>query len=140
MIVIVLAPVVEEIVMRGIILGGLLEKYSSEWMALLVSTLIFSIIHFNPAQSVGAFFLGLLCGWAYLKLKNLIAPIIVHSVSNAFGWYLMANPTITNKNSIFELFLNTIHYFTAIIVGIVILIVCIYIIRVWEKRSNLSLQ
>lgn len=49
---------------------------------ILISALIFSIIHLNPAQLPAAFLLGLLLGYAYWWTGSLIAPVCIHILNN----------------------------------------------------------
>ena len=61
----IVVPILEEFLFRGAIEGHLLRKgWSPKW-AILVSALIFGIIHGNPAQIPFAFLIGLLFGWLY---------------------------------------------------------------------------
>lgn len=78
---ILLAPVTEEILFRGIILSGFLIRFSPI-KAILLSSLFFSFFHLNIFQFVTAFPIGLLIGWYYFKTRNLLSCIIIHSVNN----------------------------------------------------------
>ena len=63
----IVVPILEEFLFRGAIEGHLLRKgWSPKW-AILVSALIFGIIHGNPAQIPFAFLIGLLFGWLYYR-------------------------------------------------------------------------
>ena len=58
-----LAPLSEEIVMRGAILKELLKSPKlSVWGAIAISAAMFALIHMNPAQMPHAFIIGLLLG------------------------------------------------------------------------------
>ncbi|MDO5570722.1 MAG: type II CAAX endopeptidase family protein [Bacteroidales bacterium] len=85
---VILAPIMEEMIFRGIVLKTLLKTHSV-WKSIVVSSLIFGFIHFNPAQSLTAFIIGLLLGWLYYKTKSLWAPIFVHFLNNFSSVYLM---------------------------------------------------
>lgn len=80
--VVVAAPILEEILCRGIILRGLLERYSS-FKAILISAIFFAVIHMNPWQALPAFASGLFIGWVYYKTKSIIPGIIIHATINA---------------------------------------------------------
>ncbi|MCL2755629.1 MAG: CPBP family intramembrane metalloprotease [Firmicutes bacterium] len=71
----------EELVFRGLIMGGLL-KYGKA-TAVLISSLLFSLMHLSPAQTFYQFFFGAICAIIYLRTKNLTVPIILHFVNNA---------------------------------------------------------
>lgn len=80
--VVIIAPIGEEIIFRGMITKLLLEEYRPT-KAILISALIFGIIHFNPAQIPGAIIAGILLGWLYYKTRSVIPGIILHFINNA---------------------------------------------------------
>lgn len=81
--IIILAPIFEEILSRGIILKGLLESYSPI-VAILVSSLFFGLLHFNLGQLIGAFGFGLISGWVFWKTESIILSILLHVFNNLF--------------------------------------------------------
>lgn len=80
----VMAPLFEEWLCRGLILRGLLQK-SSPLTAIVVSALIFAVIHMNPWQAIPAFCLGLLFGYVYYKTGSLKLTILMHCVNNTMA-------------------------------------------------------
>lgn len=85
--VIIVAPITEEILFRGIMLKGLLKRYS-DLTSILVTALLFGILHFNIYQFVGAFIAGILLGWLYSKTNSLLLCIIGHATYNSIGYIL----------------------------------------------------
>jgi membrane protease YdiL (CAAX protease family) len=81
----VVAPVFEEVLMRGVLLRGLLRNYRPA-VAIGQSALLFGIFHFNPAQSLNAFFMGLLLGWIYYRSRSLWLCIGLHGFYNALAF------------------------------------------------------
>jgi len=79
-----LAPVVEELMCRGIILTRLCT-WMPTWVAVLVSSALFGIIHLNLLQGIYAFIIGLLFAWLYIRYRNLWLPIIAHVAFNLAG-------------------------------------------------------
>jgi membrane protease YdiL (CAAX protease family) len=79
--IVVLAPIIEELYFRGI-LFKYFEKTKSKFFILIVTSLIFTFIHFNIPSSPTLFALGI--SLAYLKLitGSLFLPIIMHSLFN----------------------------------------------------------
>lgn len=77
----VIAPVLEEVLCRGIVLRGLLNRYRPD-KAILFSAIFFAAIHLNPWQGIVAFFLGLLTGWLYFKTRSVLPGIILHAAYN----------------------------------------------------------
>lgn len=76
-----IGPIIEEIIFRGIILRGLLVKIPHK-KAILASTIFFAIIHGNPNQIFSAFFMGLILGHLYYITKSILAVILLHIVIN----------------------------------------------------------
>ncbi|WP_133273268.1 CPBP family intramembrane glutamic endopeptidase [Hymenobacter radiodurans] len=89
------APILEELLFRGLLLPGLLKNYSPR-KAIVQSSLLFGIIHLNPAQVVSAFLLGLFLGWLYYRTHSLAACIVVHFLNNAVAWKALQNPKWQN--------------------------------------------
>lgn len=84
----VAAPVLEEMLCRGIVLKGLLKNYSPR-KAIIYSAIFFAFIHLNPWQSIPAFFAALFIGWIYYKTKSVVPGMIIHSVNNSTAVILM---------------------------------------------------
>lgn len=86
----ILVPIAEEVVFRGAILGELLRKWSNKpWRAIVLSALIFSIAHMNPAQIPHAFVFGLLLGWMYYRTDSLLPGIVYHIVNNSIPFAMV---------------------------------------------------
>lgn len=83
------APLLEEIIFRGIIMKGLLNKGWQPWKAILLSSVIFGVVHGNPWQFLGAVLLGCVLGVVYLKTKSLLLPILLHAFNNLISCLLI---------------------------------------------------
>lgn len=92
----VIAPIVEELIFRGMIFNGFRRNYNG-FIAVFVSALLFSLFHLNPWQMPATFVLGLLLGWLMLRTNNILVAIIGHSINNT--WVLI---TITYYQNIQE--------------------------------------
>ena len=79
--VVIIAPVVEELIFRGVIMHGLMRNYP-KLIAIFVSALFFALFHLNPWQFPATFLLGLLLGWVMVITRNIFACIIGHSINN----------------------------------------------------------
>lgn len=79
---VIMAPIFEEIIFRGIIQKGLINKGVEPWKAILLSSILFGIIHANPWQFVGATLLGFVLGLVYYKTKSLLLPMLLHGFNN----------------------------------------------------------
>ena len=81
MIAVIAAPVVEEILFRGIVLRSM-RKFIPVWAAILISSVLFGVYHLNIVQAAYATFMGIAAGILYEKKKNLLFPILVHFANN----------------------------------------------------------
>ena len=81
----VIAPVVEELLMRGFVLDTLKDKYHVA-VALLVSTVLFALLHFNMVQTLSALVSGFILGVLYLKTKSLTSSILAHALYNLMSF------------------------------------------------------
>ena len=77
------APLVEEMMFRGAIQGYLMRRCSNPWTAIVVSALVFGVIHMNPVQVVYATLLGLVLGWIYYRTRSLLPVIAGHVLNNS---------------------------------------------------------
>jgi len=77
----VVPAVCEELIFRGMIFQGLKEKFSS-MVSVLVSAMLFAIMHQNVLQLVYPFILGCVFAVVMHKTNNLIYPIIIHMFNN----------------------------------------------------------
>ena len=80
------APIAEEFVFRGAVLRSLLNGTRKPWVAIILSALLFSLAHLNPAQMLHAFLVGLLLGWMYWRTGSIIPGIVYHWVNNTVAY------------------------------------------------------
>lgn len=82
-----IGPVCEELLFRGGVQTDISQHHSNQgWMVpILLSSLLFSIAHLNPAQMPIALILGLLLGFAYWWTGSLFASICIHVFNNSFA-------------------------------------------------------
>jgi hypothetical protein len=84
---VLLAPVSEELMFRGITLGQL-KKVLPFWAANLIQAILFGIFHMNLIQGFYAFFLALFLGYLCEKSSNLYCSILLHLLFNFWGTVL----------------------------------------------------
>lgn len=87
---VVMAPIFEEIVFRGIIMKGLINKGWKPLNAIWLSSIIFGLVHGNPWQFAGAVLLGYVLGLVYFRTKSLLMPMLLHAFNNAISTILIA--------------------------------------------------
>ncbi len=95
---VIAAPIFEELIFRGVMLDGLLKRYSPN-KSIFISSLIFGIVHLNPWQFITAFGIGLFMGWVYYKTRNLSLCIIMHFTNNLLAFLSMQ---FTNMEEVLE--------------------------------------
>ena len=85
-IIIVLAPLVEEALFRGILYPAIKQ---SGWprLALWGSSLFFATVHFNMPTFVPLLILALVLVYLYETFQNLLAPIAAHALFNAVNFF-----------------------------------------------------
>ncbi len=84
---IVLAPIVEELTYRGLVLRYA-KQGNSFWIANFIQALFFAVMHMNLIQGSYAFILGLALGYLVHKSGRLSYGIILHMSFNVFGTVL----------------------------------------------------
>ncbi|MDZ7267985.1 MAG: CPBP family intramembrane metalloprotease [candidate division KSB1 bacterium] len=79
---VIVAPVTEEFLFRGLILRGLLGNYG-RCKAVLASALLFALIHLNPWQFFSAAVAGVVLGWWFVQTRSLVPCLFGHALHNA---------------------------------------------------------
>lgn len=80
---VIVAPLTEELLFRGVMLNTLLRRYSPA-VAIGISALAFTILHFNPWQVFSPMLAGLLFGWWCWRTRSLWPGLIGHALLNGF--------------------------------------------------------
>lgn len=103
---IIVGPIAEEIIFRGIILNGLLSNYSTK-KSIVISSILFALIHLNPIQIFISLVMGLFFGYLFYLTKNLLSVIILHSLTNltiticSYFNYEFGNPKLNSVSDIY---------------------------------------
>ena len=77
----------EEMLFRGVILRGFSRNYSAR-KAVIVSAVLFGLVHLNPWQFVTAFIIGIVVGWICLRTESIVLCVFIHIFNNTV--YLLA--------------------------------------------------
>lgn len=77
------APVIEEFLFRGVILGK--TKQYGEKTAILFSAVLFGLLHGNIAQTLYATFIGLILGYTAVKTGGIVYSCIIHMMINSYS-------------------------------------------------------
>ncbi len=85
------APFIEEVVYRGFLQTYLKGKFGSK-LAILISSLIFALVHYGPSLGAGnipilvhLFVFALFLGFIYERQRSLLAPIALHMTFNSIS-------------------------------------------------------
>ncbi len=79
--VVLAAPIVEELLFRGLVYGNFKKLWDRKG-AMLASSLLFGLYHGNMVQFIYAFLIGLLLVYLYEVFGTIGAPILAHIVAN----------------------------------------------------------
>ena len=99
--VVIMAPVIEELIFRGIIMHGLMRNYS-KFTAVFASALMFALFHLNPWQFPATFILGLILGILMIRTRNIYLCILGHAINNALALVSMKYWDDLQKTSFFQ--------------------------------------
>jgi uncharacterized protein len=78
----VAAPLFEEFLFRGFLLPSL-TRYVPVWAAIGISGLIFGVAHLSLSEILPLTTLGIILGIVYVRTRNLLAPMLLHSLWNS---------------------------------------------------------
>ena len=132
----ILAPILEELLCRGIMCRGMLSRMDP-WKAIFWSALIFAVIHMNPWQAIPAFLMGLLFGWLYYRTRCLWLTIFLHCLNNSIATVTMRMfPDMGMDQGLIDL-LPKDTYMVVYAVSLVVFAAAIYILyKVLPKRAD----
>jgi membrane protease YdiL (CAAX protease family) len=83
LVVVVAAPIFEELFYRGLWLRSIERRLGSTW-AIVLSALVFALVHFEPYDFPALFGFGLILGWLAVRSGRLGPGIWAHVAFNAF--------------------------------------------------------
>jgi len=129
----IIAPILEEILFRGIILKGFLKNYTV-WKAIIFSSLIFAVAHFNIRQGIVTFFMGVFLGWLYYKTKSLILPIYAHIINNSLAVFVFHFMDITGYSEVTPAAADYQPLWLTLS-GILLTLVGYYLLKQWHRQS-----
>ena len=130
-----LAPVAEEMVFRGAVLRKLLEwQPAHRWLMIVLSALLFALVHMNPAQLLHPFLIGILLGWIYMRTGSIVPGIIFHWANNTAAYLvtrIYQDPDVTVSQLFGE---STV--LIAVGFSLLMLIPAIYQLHLFMKRQS----
>ena len=81
--IVLLAPIGEELLFRGFLQKYLEIAWGDITKAILLSSLFFAAIHFNPYWLIQIYLLGVLLGYIAWQTQSVVSSIIFHVIINA---------------------------------------------------------
>ncbi|QDV51042.1 CPBP family intramembrane glutamic endopeptidase [Gimesia fumaroli] len=123
----------EEIIFRGVIGRGLLARWGLI-PGILITSIMFGLVHAHPAHVVAVIPLGMFMHFVYYVTRSFWAPILVHFLNNAFA--------VTMAKMISELPENAaklgdetqaVHPMITLAAALFITVVCVYL---WKTRAR----
>lgn len=96
---IVIAPLSEEIALRGIVFTRV-EKTTNPIAAIIVSSIFFGLLHLMAGGIilvVGSFMMGAMLGLVFYKTNSLYACFIAHAVANLPDFIFYDHPQLSSK-------------------------------------------
>ncbi len=131
--VIVLGPLAEELIYRGLILT--LLKPFGKWLAVFFSALIFGMMHGNIPQMASSFASALVMGVVAVQCGSIIPTLVIHICNNILASYMDFSDALGWSNGL-EVFsaLRIIVY----IAGGFVIFVCSYRLLIKEERYALT--
>ncbi len=84
----VLVPIAEEILFRGVLYRWM-RQFSSPWIAIPVSSVIFGLLHGDIAVAGATAVMGVILAWFYERSHSLWPSIAIHAVNNGLKLALL---------------------------------------------------
>ena len=137
--IVIAAPILEELIFRGIILDGLLKRYSP-LRSILMSSILFGVVHLNPWQFISAFIIGVFSGWVYYKTRKLTLSILIHFVNNlmAFASMYFADAEAMMNMSLTEAYGGFLNMIAITFGAIVVAVICLHFLRLEIQKMKLT--
>jgi len=139
---VIVAPIFEELIFRGIMLDGLLKKYSPK-KSILISSILFGLVHLNPWQFIGALIIGVFIGWVYYHSKSISLAIIIHAANNLRG-YIEMRLTDYDSSSMSETLVDSyggiLNFVLVITISLLVIATCVYYLNNEFKKMKIEVQ
>lgn len=154
-----LAPLAEEIVFRGAIIRRLVEwgrairekrldtmgkkggtaltDRKIEWVAIIISSLLFALAHLNPAQVPHAIIVGVLLGWLFVKTGSIVPGFLLHWINNSMAYVMLKMfPYMSMDSKLIAYFHgNSTAMYQAIFSSLLIALPALYQLIIMKRRA-----
>lgn len=125
----ILPPLVEEVIFRGLILQYLGRAGARFIVANLIQAVLFGIFHMNLVQGIYTALLGFLLGYLAYRYDSILVPMALHAIYNLFGTVLV---------DLENMFLPDVVLVVLILISVPLLVFTLFMIHfgVGEKKKN----
>lgn len=82
---VIAAPLLEEMLFRGMLQTAIRSHLIRPWPSILITSVVFTVVHPNFAHWPALFVLGTTLGYAYEKTGSLFRPIFIHMLFNGLA-------------------------------------------------------
>lgn len=151
----ILPAIIEELLFRGMIYRGI-ENKNNRQIAIIVSALLFALLHMNFNQMCYAFVMGLAFAFVIYLTDNLIVSILLHMLFNTFtviitcfeksnaiqailrcniAGYNLFNPSVTNAQGKVEISLLLIGGVIAILSAVIASCLIFLIVKTEKEKT-----
>ena len=130
-----LPAVLEELFFRAAMQKTMISLVKYRFLGILLTSIIFSLLHFQLFSCIPRVFLGLFLGYLYIISQNIIVPIIFHFINNltvVVGSYLFYSNLIEFDINKLGIVYNPLLF--------IISILLIGLIFIYEKKKAKKIQ
>ncbi|MBL0310476.1 MAG: CPBP family intramembrane metalloprotease [Bacteroidetes bacterium] len=133
----VIPAVGEEMFFRGLILGNLLKNRVNVVVSILISALLFAVVHMEYENTLAIWALGGLLGYLYYVSGSLWLPIVVHFVNNFLQVLLKYLHNIGAVST--DLTETSAPLYVTLITSL-LFVGCLYIFHQWRNTPDFALE
>lgn len=125
-IVVIMAPIVEEFLFRGVILHRFTIKWGVKW-AILGSSLIFGFLH---KDFIGAFVFGIVMCILYIKTASILVPILAHMINNLLSYGMQIMSTFSPESTVASHSLGV----AVLLLMVSVVVILYFLYKNWPQR------
>lgn len=127
------ASLSEEFVFRGILQNSLAAKVGG-WSALIIATVVFGLLH-TLWRFPGAFILGMLLGFLYLRTGSLVPGLVSHAVINTTSVVLF-NVAEWSTSGFIPRWMEDDRPAPVWLVGLAVVVLVFAVLALWRKTDE----
>lgn len=116
-----------------------MKRYTS-FVSILISSLLFGIVHLNPWSFINGIGIGIFSGWVYFKTRSVLPSIIIHASANLSGFLLRLFVDIPSliDESLVKIYGGVTNFILIIIGSVFIASLCICFLTKEFKKEIVS--